>query len=343
MSCDNASGPVDIKHDSTTLTCDLKCNFTYKYNISRIDVTKNNLYLSLKLANNDSQTVTYTSNKGIGVCSEFSGGGNNYIIDEIRIYSPSLHTYNGNRADGEMIIYHKNMDGGKQLIVCIPISSSVTVQNNASKQLTEIINNISNSSNIQGSSFNLNNFIPDDYFYTYTANLPYYPCSSCIDYIVFDNGPQAISISSSTLKVLRNTINKNEITTKDITSALEFTYSKKKPIYGSSDPDNNIYIECNPTGADGEIMVEKSKEGYFDSMSLSLLSSIDTGGNLGSSILYTILYILILFIVIFGIIILFKYLGSKINCTSSNKKVQSGGFKKYGGSCNKILKSKLKL
>ena len=43
MSCDNASGPVDIKHDSTTLTCDLKCNFTYKYNISRIDVTKNNL------------------------------------------------------------------------------------------------------------------------------------------------------------------------------------------------------------------------------------------------------------------------------------------------------------
>ena len=73
MACDNNTGPVDIKHDSNTHTCDLKCNFMYKYNISSIVATNKQYYLSIKLADRDFQTVTYHSNKGIGVCSEFEG------------------------------------------------------------------------------------------------------------------------------------------------------------------------------------------------------------------------------------------------------------------------------
>ena len=367
MNCIAATGPVDIKHDSTTLTCDLKCKYTYKYSSSGITVSNKQLYLSLKLTNKDSQTATYTSNKGIGECSQYSGGGSNYIVDEIRIYSPSLHTYNGNRADGELIIYHSNNIGGKNLVVCIPITTNLTSQNNASKQLTEIINSmskidnlVSESSDIQGSSFNLNNFIPNDYYYTYTASLPYYPCSKCTDYIVFDNNVHAINITSDTLKNLQNIIAKNEITIKDITRALEFTYSKRKPIYGSgsgsgsssgsTSDSNNIYIECNPTGANGDILVEKQKDGYFDSLSLSLLSSVNIGRDLGSNILYNTLYIVILFIVIFGVIMLFKYLGTLMNCSidtpivlSTSKSKIVGGTSRLCKSCNKINKSKLKL
>jgi carbonic anhydrase len=353
MACDNNTGPVDIKYDSAALTCDLKCNFTYKYNTGGFNVTNLGTYLSLKLTNNDSQNVYFTSNKGIGECSNYGGGAGNYSVDEIRIYSPSLHTYNGVKADGEIVIYHNNIGGGKKLIVCIPIMSSLIAKSDASKQLTEIIKSMAeigktenHNMNIQGNNFNLNNFIPNDNFYTYTATMPWYPCTKCIDYIVFDNGSYAINITNETLTNLTNIIDKNEITVRDITSSIEFTYSKKKPIYSSPDSDNNIYIECNPTGSDGEILVETQKEGYFDPLSLSILSSINLGGNL----IYNILYVFIFFLIIFGVMFGLSHIGSYMTCSTCSTPV--GGSKAFsgkigkkigGGSCNIINKSNLRL
>jgi len=334
MNCDNRTGPVDIKHDSTTLTCDLKCNFSYKYIISGVVATNKKNYLSLKLSDGESQTVTYTSNKGIGLCNKYGGGGGNYSVDEIRLYSPSLHTYSGTHADAELIIYHNNIVGGKNLLICIPISSTLGSPNAASKQLTEIVNYMSKmgnsqteGDNIQGVNFNLNNFIPDDYYYTYTATLPYYPCYNCIDYIVFNIGNGVVNISPSTLKQLNNIISKNELTIKEINSTLEFTYSKNKPKYGSSDPDKNIYIECNPTGADGEVLVEEQKNKFLDSLSMSFLSSTNIFGNYA----YNFLYIIVFFVVIFGVIFLFKFLGKVYNCQSSNSCNKQSGGKQSGG------------
>ena len=43
-------------------------------------------------------------------------------VHEIRIYTPSLHTYDGVRAEAEMIIVHSGF--GKNLLVCIPMKSS---------------------------------------------------------------------------------------------------------------------------------------------------------------------------------------------------------------------------
>lgn len=341
MNCDNKTGPVNIKHDSSTLTCDLTCNFMYKYNISGIIATNKRSYISLKLADGESQTVTYTSNSGVGSCSNFSSGGGNYNVEEIRIYSPSLHTYNGKNSDGEIIIYHNNIIGGKNLIVCIPISSSGNLTNNATTQLTTIINYMSKISNnndgdiIQGLNFNLNDFIPNNYYYTYTATLPYYPCTNCVDYIVFDNTIGIINLSKNTLSNLKNIISNNNITTNNITSDHEFTYSKRKPNYGSPDPDKNIYIECNPTGSDGEVLVEENKDTIISGNSF-VIPNINGYYNF----LYGLLYIILLIIVIFGIIIIFKYLDKILNYKNSINKSISGG-KKIGR--NQISKSNLKL
>jgi len=361
MNCDNRTGPVDIKHDSTTLTCDLKCSFSYKYVISGVVATNKKSYLSLKLRDGESQTVTYTSNKGIGLCNKYGSGGGNYSVNEIRLYSPSLHTYSGIHADAELLIYHNNIVGGKNLLVCVPISTTLGTSNDASKQLTEIINYMSKmgnsqdeSDNIKGVNFNLNNFIPNDYYYTYTATLPYYPCYNCIDYIVFNIGNGIINISPATLKKLNNIISKNELTTKEINSTLEFTYSKKKPKYGSSDPDKNIYIECNPTGADGEVLIDEPKDKFLDSLSMSFISST----NNFSQYVYDFLYIVVFFVVIFGVIFLFKFLGKLYNCHSDkscksssggNSTTNGGGKKGYsksqrgGNSINRINKTNLKL
>ena len=176
------------------------------------------------------------------------GGGSNYNVDEIRVFSPSLHTYNGEHADAEFIIHHINNSGGKNLIVCIPISSNLGLPGNASTQLTTVINSMSKmgnnpdeGGNIQGLNFNLNNFIPNNYFYTYTATRPFYPCIKCIDYIVFEMDYGSINLSSDVLKKIKKLLyKKNTISTKEITKDLEFTYSTRKPIYTSIDPDNNI-------------------------------------------------------------------------------------------------------
>ena len=44
----------------------------------------------------------------------------------MRLYSPSLHKYNGKQADAEFIINHTNVTQNEQLLVCIPIISGAS-------------------------------------------------------------------------------------------------------------------------------------------------------------------------------------------------------------------------
>ena len=342
MSCDNKTGPINIIQTSTS--CDLKCQFMYKYINSGIIVTKNDLYISLKLTDN-SHTATYNSSNGTGLCSELVGGGN-YSVDEIRIYTPSLHTYNGQHSNAELIIYHKNTIGGKNLIVCIPISSNMGSQHNGSTQLSSLINYISanpTDSNVRGITFNLNDFIPKEHYYTYTATLPYNPCTSCIDYIVFDLGNGSIKLPLEILNKLEKIISKNNTQIQSLTNNLDYAYSKNIPIYGFSNSDRDIYIECNPTGSDGEVLIENNKETIFSGNSYSLLPTMNI------NTFYNFIIVSLLLLIIFG----FIYLSNKLNKTtntSSTSSIQSGGSIRAkvggicrGGSINKIDKINLKL
>jgi hypothetical protein len=120
---------------------------------------------------------------------------------EIRIYAPSLHTYNGATSAAEMLIVHSpssNANNGASgsnpgLIVSIPIQVA-SASSSANSDLTAIfqaMNSISastiaiNASAPINANINVNSFIPANSYYVYYGTLPYDSCGGNYYYAVF--------------------------------------------------------------------------------------------------------------------------------------------------------------
>ena len=104
-------------------------------------------------------------------------------------------------------------------------------------------------------NFTLNSFIPKKApLYSYKATLPYAPCNGSHQYVVFMPDKTPVFISSQTMAVLKKIIIAHDSTIKPST---EYFYNKRGAIFTdptSDDADDDIYIECHPTGADGELI-----------------------------------------------------------------------------------------
>ena len=112
MSCPTATAPIDISLSKITGKCDYKCSFSFQYNNSSCVVINRGDYLSLSYDKSSSPPVLYNT----------AG----YDVQELRIYTPSLHSYNNSKTDGELIIVHTSNTGANPLLVCIPIKSNNT-------------------------------------------------------------------------------------------------------------------------------------------------------------------------------------------------------------------------
>ena len=89
--------------------CSSKCNFEYNYGLARCSVTNKSTYLDIQCFDGNNT-----------VKCEMIGG--SLIVTSVRLYAPSLNTYDGFHADAELIITHNA--NGKSLYVCIPIIAS---------------------------------------------------------------------------------------------------------------------------------------------------------------------------------------------------------------------------
>jgi len=130
-----------------------------------------------------------------------------YVPTEIRIYTPSLHTYNGAPADAELLIIHSAVQqnrGSDGLIVSVPISIGGTSGGSGSGSgggLDTIIQaaNTLNASTVTltpsaaiSQDVNANDFIPSKKYYVYNGSLPYESCGGNYYYAVFTD-PIAIT------------------------------------------------------------------------------------------------------------------------------------------------------
>ena len=102
MSC---TAPINIIRKEAD-QCSLKCLLWYNYGNSSCTVT--NQSDSLLIRYDGSSDVMFNSLK--------------YNPTEIRIYKPSIHTFDGQYADAEMVVTHTSDNGG--LLICIPIISN---------------------------------------------------------------------------------------------------------------------------------------------------------------------------------------------------------------------------
>lgn len=311
MSCQNPSAPINIHSDSNG-SCDLKCKYSFKYNDSHVQVTNKGDFLTLSYEQTSVPPVVYNSKK--------------YQVEEIRVYQPSLHSYSGIKADGEIIIIHNS--GSSKLIVSVPISSSGP-STEGSQLIGSILSSMNKTNNEKNVSiqtnvtnFNLNKIVPMKPFYSYKGTLPYSPCNGLFDYVVFsqDNGG-SIGLDAASMSILKKSIVEN---TRDVVDnkdgSIEFFYNSNGPStrIGLGGGDDDIYIECHPTGEDGEILVEKDKREISDGKGLGDILSKDANAIWNSSFFQVIVGLVLMVAILF--------IGRMLMILLSNVSSNSGSF-----------------
>jgi carbonic anhydrase len=276
MSCPNATSPINISLSSITGKCDYKCAYNFNYNNSSCIATNRGDYLSLSYDNSSSHPVIYNAS--------------NYDVNEIRLYTPSLHSYSGSKTDGELIIIHNPITGAVPLLICIPIKSN----NNSSVSsllFKTIVDNVANSAPADGETttvslgnqqFNLNDLVPKKPFFAYSATEPYQPCSTNVNLLVYDSLTVSLDIMPDTLTKLQSIIQNNSY---DIKTGPNLFYNEKGPNLGGG---GDIYIDCQPVGESEEtteIITDMGSTSFKDFFKNSYLKFI----------LFMLLFIIVLY------------------------------------------------
>jgi carbonic anhydrase len=234
MSC---NVPINIVRQQID-KCNLKCKLWYNYGIS-----------SCLLKNDKDQLViTYDGDSDVMFNSV------PYNPTEIRIFKPSIHSYDGVYADAELIIVHSGGQNG--LLICIPI----VISTNANKGTTIIEDIVANSSNtsevitLNIQDFNANNLIPKSSYFSYAGQIPYGTCNpdTNAQYVVFHYKHGNIPVSQTTMDNLGKLIHDAYI---PIYEGKSF-FNEKGTIENGFGGDGQIYIDCQPTDEDSEIVYQ---------------------------------------------------------------------------------------
>jgi carbonic anhydrase len=282
MSCSTATAPIDISISKIIGNCDLKCSYSFNYNNSSCVATNRGDYMSISYDKSSSPPVSYNAS--------------DYDVQEIRLYIPSLHSYNDSKTDGELVIVHTSNTGSIPLLVCIPIKSNNTSSISAMFFQT-LIDTVASSApseeeitTVNIPKFNLTLLVPRKPFFSYSATEPYQPCSGDVDYIVYGPLQGSLDIMPDTLKKLQSIIRSNPY---DIKTGPNLFYNEKGPISGG-DGNGEIYIDCQPVGSSDD-----TTEVITDMGSSPYTSTIDDWlkNPLVKMMLGSLLFIVILYIV----------------------------------------------
>ena len=302
MSCPDATAPINIV-PTIADECDLKCDYSYNYNTTSIIADNKGSFIRLGFDPDNVPPVSFNKVK--------------YTTQEARIYQPSLHTFSGKHTAGELVIVHQSDTTAQTLLVCVPIIGD---SNSKGSILDALITQVANGAPREGSrtsvsipSFSLNQLVPGKPYYSYSGTLPYAPCNGNVDYVVYADN-YGITLSSNVLSKL-NSATKSIIQPQTYSvhnNPNGYFYNQKgpSPFEGGQD---EIYIECNPTGDDGKVLVPEGGNPKNDNMNIleklnNLVKNPIFGGLLG-------------LILIYALIQLFDMLANKIFPDSS----QAGG------------------
>lgn len=238
----NPTAPIDLTKNTNNV-CNLKCSYSFNYAPTNLRITNKGKYISFKVDDTTMPPVIYNDQ--------------NYNVQEVRLYHPSLHTYaGGSTTDAELIILHTNTTNTQKLLVCIPIIKSGTTTSESANYFDSILTEIQRTANSYGQqtvynqpTFTLGKFVPLKPYYSYSGTLPWNPYNGNYNYIVFLK-EDAITMTTQAYNVLKQVTEEHGITT--AANPREVFYNASGPV-----PPNRgeIYIDCQPTGDDGEILV----------------------------------------------------------------------------------------
>lgn len=264
-----ATAPIDISMKNIKGKCDQFCSYSSKYTSTSSIGTNQGDYISLTYDNGSKNPVIYNNQ--------------NYVVDQMRLYFPSLHTFGGNKMAGEFVIIHNPVMGGDTLLVCIPIKPT-GIQSASAMMIAKTIQTISKKAPNSGEStqvfpnLDLSKLIPKAPYFSYTGTLPFQPFTGVVNYVVFNVTNGAFDVDPNVLNGLRGVITPHNV--KTITRSAEshsgnLFYNKTGPTAMSQESD--IYIECSPTGSSEEEIVVEEKETENSDLDIAAFFKSDAG------------------------------------------------------------------
>jgi carbonic anhydrase len=208
--CKDATAPINITlsdDDKNNKKCDQKCNYICNYKITSSVMTNKEDSIKLTYDNLNSPPVTYNGVK--------------YNVQEMRIFSPSIHTWDESTVSAELIILHSPVEGqtANNLSVSIPIKSSTTT---VPSSLGSIISQMNQTGQQSGSrthlaSLDLKDYVPFNApFFSYNGSLIFDKCRGDEnEYVVLDPENSGYkTISEADLTALQKLIQASTITVK---------------------------------------------------------------------------------------------------------------------------------
>ena len=248
----------------------------------------------------------------------------------------------------ELNVYHTNITGGANLMVSQPIilelqnlpKEAIKAMEKAkifknSEQIDTIIDKLAKSGDryYLSDEFDLNKLIPNEPYYSYVAPEPTLPtdtrsCGNCMNHVVFplwDSGGWAHNTivldkdRTETFLNLLNTPDEKDLLTnmkpKDyspnnpIYDAIGYMYNKDGPSQKSLS-DTDIWIECNPTGYDGEILIKEKKSDIMNIINIPVISIL-TKENLIKALIIGLFIVITFAVTMFIIYIIFYHIKKK--------------------------------
>jgi hypothetical protein len=196
--CNISTAPINISSGVNT-PCTTGCSFTYDYGDSGSpSVTNQTTYLDITCWS-DSNVIL-----GGDIMSK------NARVNSVRLYAPSLNTFNGHKADAELIITH-GLENSSNVYVCIPVISSEK-NGSSAKWFHKIIPfsptlKISSKQIINATNISLNHLIPEAPYCVYEGGSFDWGCNKNDKMIIFEKNV-AINMKSDDYVTLRSLINK---------------------------------------------------------------------------------------------------------------------------------------
>jgi len=210
MSCKISTAPINISSGVNEEGGD-NTNFSYNYGNSSCSITNKSTYLDISCFD--------------GINTINCGLTGDLYVTSVRLYRPSLNTYDGRKADAELIITHSG--GGKNLYLCIPIEST-TSSGGTTQWFRQIIpfapSKEGATKSINVSNFSLNDIIPKSTFIVYDGGTFDWGCSKS-DVMILFTLDSAARIFYKNLKSLNNITKKH---TYNVLSTPEYLKLNKK-------------------------------------------------------------------------------------------------------------------
>jgi hypothetical protein len=241
--------------ESVTTKCSLQCGLSYNYKPSPTcrfgpESSRNPTYFSITY-DDPASNVLYNSTL--------------YTLrekDSIMLVTGGIHTFSGTQPELEIVITHTSETAN--LYMCIPITNSPFSPSNTSFDIIiDTYYKNPNTKYLQLNNFNLNDIIPKSSYMIHRG--PYLSKNPNDVYIVFPRNHY--KLSSETISKLTGVPGVPDTSKKAIcptpftniqNSTPTLIQNEKGTLANGFSGDGQIYIDCQPTNSDGEIVVKET-------------------------------------------------------------------------------------